>query len=148
VRKTILVVASVSAIAAAACCRTPVVAPATNASGLYVRALPGDVRAGVVPAPTSSTLGWPPATPDPAAPCTDEIAAFERSLGVVATACPSIQMASVPAQGNGDAPIGGSGFNLKCYALEKRVLVVEHTETLGATRCTHVVGVALFPRAP
>ncbi len=143
----VLVVGSTAALVA--CNKpTPTVAPGTNANGVYVRALPGDIRAGVVPAPSSSTLGWPPTTPDPAAPCTDEIAAFEASLGIHATACPSIQQATVPAQGNGDAPISGGGFNLKCYALEQRVLIVEHSETLGAQRCTHVVGLALYPRAP
>jgi hypothetical protein len=139
---------TIAGLAVGACCKTPTVAPATNSNGVYVRALQGDLRAGVVAAPSpGSSLGWPPVTPDPASPCTDEVAALETSLGVASTACPSIQMAQVPGQGGGDAPITTGGFNLKCYPLDTKVLIVEHTETLAAKRCTHVVGLAIFPVA-
>lgn len=140
---------SVAVLATVACgAQTPTVAPATNTNGVYVRALPGDVRAGVVAAPApGSSIGWPPVTPDPASPCTDEIATLEASLGVASTACPSIQMAQVPGQASGDDPIPAGGFNLKCYPLDTKVVIVEHTEVLAPKRCTHVVGVAIYPRA-
>lgn len=131
-----------------ACCTYPKAEPATGTEGAYVRAIPGDVRAGVVGAPPpGSTLGWPPVmNTDPASPCTDEVARVQSSLGVVSVACPTVQTAVVPGQVSGDDPIPAGGFNVKCYDLGTTVLVVEHTEVLAPKHCTRVVGLAVFHR--
>lgn len=132
-----------------ACCSYPRADPATGTEGAFVRAIAGDMRAGVVGAPApGSSVGWPPTmNADPASPCTDEVARVQSSLGVASIACPTVQTAQVPGQVSGDDPIPAGGFNLKCYDLGSTVLVVEHTEVLSPKRCTHVVGLAVFHRA-
>ncbi|CAN5815771.1 hypothetical protein BH09MYX1_BH09MYX1_42250 [soil metagenome] len=133
-----------------ACTHYPTVTPANGTEGAYVRAIAGDVRAGVVAAPLpGATVGWPPSmNVDPASPCSDEVARIQSSLGVASVGCP-MQRAEVTAGtqdgvADGDAPITPGGFNLKCYDLGGTILVVEHTETLAPKHCTHVVGLAVF----
>lgn len=143
--------------ASSSCCPSPAIAPGGN--GVFARYLPEDPATPAV-APDSQSgevaqadVGWPP-TPlaRDCAEGRDELGDFEKALGVrESDPCPSFQAAAVPAvtvtpdSGHIGAP-RPLDHNRYCFAQGHALIVVETTERTS-TRCTHVVTVAVYPKA-
>jgi hypothetical protein len=130
---------------------------APGGSGVFARHLPVDPAQPDTPADSRSgevaqaDQGWPPtAVVTDCVEGHDELADLEKALGVTTSdACPVFQEKKVHTTVTSDSGGIGKphplGHRRDCFVQGHALIVVESTERMSP-RCTHVVGVAVYPK--
>jgi len=120
--------------------------------GAYARSIPAANGPPMTAAGLSDTppKGWPPNVlyPD-CTPGQDEVAQFEKALGVTSVGCPfqEAAVAGVSTQGAASSPAAPpKGYNVYCYQKQDALIAVEFSQVFGdaTTGCTHIVGLGVY----